>query len=236
MLPSENNNDAVYYKSIKALFQGGEYDRCLNLLHNFKSKYPRSGFLDKTTTTKAIIRYYQNNYRAAIAAAKTEGDYQDCRKQIVIGMSYLKLNMIDSAKIVICQGDLAFDDSFSDYENCRRNIKQLCNKVAEAGSLSYKSPVSAVLLSTVIPGMGKIYCGRTTDGLYSLLLIGLSGWQAYDGFDKDGSKSTKGWIFASLGSVFYLGNIYGYVVSAKIYNRRIYKDFLKGVEIEISLP
>jgi hypothetical protein len=57
-------------------------------------------------------------------------------------------------------------------------------------------------------------------------------WQAYDGFDDDGSSSAKGWIYGSIGSVFYLGNIYGSAAGAKIYNNQHEKDFLKQINIE----
>lgn len=234
--PTKNINDSIYYKSTKALFRGGDYDQSLYLMQNFRLKYPQSEYLNKATIGQAIIRYHQKNYHKAIASARKITARQSCRKQIIIGLSYLKLNKIDSAKFAIYHGDSSPDNSLPDYENCRENIKLLFDKITMAKSLPYKSPAKAGLLSAVIPGTGKIYCGRTSDGLYSLLLIGLSGWQAYDGFDSDGSKSTKGWIFATLSSVLYLGNIYGSVVSAKIYNRRQYNDFLKGIEIEISLP
>ena len=90
---------------------------------------------------------------------------------------------------------------------------------AESGcKLPYKSRLLAGLFSTVIPGAGKIYCGRFLDGIQSLSLVAFTGWQAYDGFHKDGMGSIKGWVFGIMGGIFYLGNIYGSTVAADIRN------------------
>ncbi len=85
--------------------------------------------------------------------------------------------------------------------------------------LPHKSPFFGGALSAIVPGLGRIYAKRTFDGLYSLVTIGLAGWQAYDGFHKGGVASFKGWVFGILGSVLYIGNIYGSAISVQIFNR-----------------
>lgn len=76
----------------------------------------------------------------------------------------------------------------------------------------------ARLLSTIVPGSGKIYAGEWQDGLLSMVSIGLMGWQAQRGFEKRGAKSVYGWINASMGFTFYLGNIYGAGRSVRVKN------------------
>jgi hypothetical protein len=46
-------------------------------------------------------------------------------------------------------------------------------------------------------------------------------WQAYRGFSKSGKNSVYGWVFASLATGFYIGNIFGSHKSAKKYNKKI---------------
>jgi hypothetical protein len=75
--------------------------------------------------------------------------------------------------------------------------------------------------------MGKVYSGRWKDGLVSLLFVGATGFQAYRGFSQKGSESIYGWIMGSLSVGFYIGNIFGSVKAAKIYNtnqNRIYSE------------
>lgn len=88
----------------------------------------------------------------------------------------------------------------------------------ESASIKHKSPFLAGTFSTLIPGMGKVYSGRWKDGLIAFLFVGATGFQAYRGFDKKGVKSVYGWIMGSISVGFYIGNIYGSVRTAKIYN------------------
>lgn len=99
--------------------------------------------------------------------------------------------------------------------------------------LAHRSPLVAGFLSAVIPGLGRFYSHRAIDGIYSFFTIGLAGWQAYDGFHKDGFSSFKGWAFGILGSILYVGNIYGSAVSVQIYNVRIRQNLYDEVRLII---
>lgn len=90
--------------------------------------------------------------------------------------------------------------------------------VEEGVNLKHKSPALAVTFSTLLPGSGKIYTGLWKDGLFSLLSIGVTSWQAYKGFKTDGIKSTYGWFFVGISTIVYSYNIYGTHKSAKLYN------------------
>jgi len=107
---------------------------------------------------------------------------------------------------------------------------------AEQGQrLPHKSPFLAGVLSGLIPGMGKIYAGRTSDGLFSLFTIALTGWQAYEGFHKDGIRSMKGWIYGSLGAFFYVGNIYGSIAAVRIFNEQSENQLLQRIGMTVNV-
>jgi hypothetical protein len=93
----------------------------------------------------------------------------------------------------------------------------------------YLSPFLAATLSTVIPGSGKIYAKRWKDGLSSLLFVGLTGFQAYRGFNKNGTESVYGWIMGGLSFGFYISNIYGSQKAAKQYNIRLNEEYKKSL-------
>jgi TM2 domain-containing membrane protein YozV len=93
----------------------------------------------------------------------------------------------------------------------------------------YKSPALAGILSTVIPGSGKMYVGEWGDGITALVATGLFAFLAYDNFRAD--HTTRAWIFTGLGAYFYAGNIYGSVGSAQIFNARIDFDFSYGLNL-----
>ncbi len=93
----------------------------------------------------------------------------------------------------------------------------------------YKSPALAGILSTIIPGSGKIYTEEYGDGIVAFLTTGLLTFLAYDNFRAN--HNTRGWIFISLAGLFYAGNIYGSIASAQIYNARIAFEFKDGINL-----
>jgi TM2 domain-containing membrane protein YozV len=94
---------------------------------------------------------------------------------------------------------------------------------------NYKSPALAGILSAVIPGSGKMYVGEWGDGITGLLITGLFAFLAYDNFKAD--HTTRAWIFTGIGAFFYVGNIYGSIASAQIFNAKIDFDFSNGLKL-----
>jgi tetratricopeptide (TPR) repeat protein len=98
------------------------------------------------------------------------------------------------------------------------NSRDIFFLLEKGENLPKKNRFLSGMFSAVIPGSGKYYCARPMDGFHSFVTTGITTWQAYEGFKEDGLHSVKGWIFGVLGGLFYLGNIYGSVVAADIYN------------------
>lgn len=93
--------------------------------------------------------------------------------------------------------------------------------VKRSSSLPYKNPNLALAMSVVIPGTGKIYAGQWKDGLFSLLFTGMSAWQSYRAFHKEGVKSAFGWFYGGVSLGFYLGNLYGSYKAVSKYNHQL---------------
>ncbi len=89
----------------------------------------------------------------------------------------------------------------------------------QANSIRFKSTFIAGSFSAIIPGTGKFYTKNWADGVFSMLFVAGSAWQAYRGFHENGSKSAYGWTFASISTSFYIGNIFGSVKAARKYNK-----------------
>lgn len=98
------------------------------------------------------------------------------------------------------------------------NYSKIVQKVE---SSKFKSPVLASILSSVIPGAGRVYAKDPKDALISILFIATSGYQAYRRFNQKGIKSVGGWIFAGISLGFHIGNIHGSNKSAKFYNQQL---------------
>ncbi|MFW6019162.1 MAG: hypothetical protein ACOCPM_01150 [Bacteroidales bacterium] len=113
------------------------------------------------------------------------------------------------------------------YSSSYERLLQLNN---QALNMKYKKPWLSLGLSAIIPGMGKVYSGYWKDGLVSLLFVGLSGWQAYRGFDQNGMKSAYGWIYSGISFGFYLGNLYGSGKAANKFNDKQNRKIFDQVE------
>ena len=93
-----------------------------------------------------------------------------------------------------------------------------------------KSPTVAALMSSVIPGSGRLYTGDWQNAIISFLFVGINGWQSYRSFNRSGIQSAGGWIFGAIGLGFYTGNIYGSALSAKRKNKQKRDEFKHKVE------
>lgn len=107
------------------------------------------------------------------------------------------------------------------------NLRRIAH---EAATMKMKKPGIAFGLSLAVPGLGKVYSGQWKDGLFSFLFTTAAMYQAYRGFHKNGSKSAYGWIYAGLGTGFYLGNLYGSIKSVHKYNNAKKHDIYHRTE------
>ncbi|HCY74804.1 MAG TPA: hypothetical protein DHV28_02700 [Ignavibacteriales bacterium] len=107
--------------------------------------------------------------------------------------------------------------------------KTLSNFYDRKTNPSYKSGIIAGILSTIIPGAGKIYTKDYSDGITAFLLTGLFTYLAYTNFEHNHSE--RAWIFTAAGVGFYTGNIYGSIASAQIFNAKINFEFDEGVKL-----
>ncbi|HZW39677.1 MAG TPA: hypothetical protein VFF33_10275 [Ignavibacteriaceae bacterium] len=95
-----------------------------------------------------------------------------------------------------------------------------------------KSSTLAAIMSAIIPGAGKIYTNRISDGITSLIATSLLGYLTYTNYKADHKART--YIFAGLTGFFYAGNIYGSFLSAKVYNQKISEDFNLNLNIYLE--
>lgn len=79
-----------------------------------------------------------------------------------------------------------------------------------------KSPLLAGFMSGIVPGSGKIYAGKTGEGIASMITttgLGLITWENYH---KLGLNNFKTIFFGAILAATYISNIYGSVISVKI--------------------
>lgn len=102
--------------------------------------------------------------------------------------------------------------------------------VAHRDELKFKSRALAVGMSALLPGSGKAYAGSWQDGLVSLIFVGGAAFSAYRGFSQEGVNSAYGWIFGTISTGFYLGNLLGSAKAVKRYNNSVLDHYHADVE------
>ena len=209
---------------------GGQPDRAVQFLETLLQTQPNSNLARyELGATYFLTERYDESIRSLQESQDLfQGGEYRWKSQILIGMNKLMQKRWEDAIQHFNQFNLSgMPESVGQRASVYRGY-------AEGGrDLPSKNPLLAGLLSTALPGSGRLYVGRPNDALITVFLLGVLGWGAYDGFSENGISSRKGWTLGTIGGIFYLGNIYGSVVAAQTYNRRAEAAFLGTIPLEI---
>ncbi len=201
--------DSVFFKIALCYRFAERYKKSIGYFQRIVKEYSRSDLMDEAYFEMGLNYSFVDSFKQSNEILKTHflnDSLKNIDKKVkqLIALNYIQQKEWDSAREVLHTTDILQG--------------QLLTFIETGQNLPRKNPFVSGAFSAVIPGAGKFYCNRPTDGFYSLFTVGITGWQAYEGFKADGIHSVKGWIFGVVGGVFYLGNIYGSVVAADIYN------------------
>lgn len=106
------------------------------------------------------------------------------------------------------------------------------------GLRSYKpkSPFLAGVYSAVLPGAGKFYAGKKRQGIAAFLPVISLAAVAFEAYRKGGVRSARFIGFGSLFTVFYVGNIWGSVLSVKIKEKEFYRAYDNKILFDLHIP
>lgn len=119
------------------------------------------------------------------------------------------------------------------YLECLSKLSEYTN---EALQHSDKSLAVAGILSGILPGSGKVYAGEKGAGISSFLILAGLGGVAVEHILKTGLTSWNSLLLTGLFGTFYVGNIYGSLISIKTYRERFYEGFDQAVLATVLLP
>jgi tetratricopeptide (TPR) repeat protein len=113
--------------------------------------------------------------------------------------------------------ELSVDAAVAGYN--RAGLDDVAAGVEKLTSLPRRSPAAAMLMSSIVPGSGEIYAGRTLTGLLSLLVTGSAAAGTYLAARSD-DWVTATIVFSVLFLRFYNGSRYNATDFAGEFNRR----------------
>lgn len=96
-----------------------------------------------------------------------------------------------------------------------RLVDPLIPETGNPSGPSDRSPVTAALLSALVPGAGRIYAGRWLEGLLGFSACAYSAYLAHSSSGRD--HPVRSGIFLSVTALLYGGEIYGAYRTAKYY-------------------
>ena len=225
--------ERIHYKIALCYRLGGKSEKAIQAFETLLQLYPHSELSSDAHYQIAVSYFLANQFLQSVkyldAVLPRIADVQHrAESQELKGLSYLMQKKW-------LEADVVFEGlRQSDVAEVRKRATLYHNYAIQGTQLPNRSPFLAGILSTIIPGSGRLYTGRIGDALTSLLAVGLTSWQAYDGFRRDGFSSTKGWTLGALSGVFYVGNIYGSAISASVHNRHVEDEFLGTLSIKLS--
>ena len=225
-------SEKIRYKIAICYRFAGQTEQAIQNFHRLLRTHPEGRFISRAYYQIGATYFLTDQFgQAALFLQETlpriTDTPQHAEAEQLIGLSYLMQKQWSEAGEV-------FKTLQGSEVNSVSQKAIVYHNYAEAGAdLPTRSPFLAGILSTIVPGSGRLYTGKLGDAFTSLFLVGITGWQAYDGFQRDGLSSAKGWALGTLSGIFYVGNIYGSVISARLHNRHVADEFLSTLSIEL---
>lgn len=211
------NRDTVRFKFAECFLRIGRFREAAD---NFKSLFYNSSLKDESRLAFLESLFRTNDLIYFRSTVKQES-YITGKYLLEIDRLYFITHLMDNS---ILPDTNIFFSAFPDSN--KNEIKKFYQRKKYP---DYKNPVTAALLSSIIPGLGKIYIGEVSDGLTSLIATGVLTFLAVNNFKQN--HNFRGWLFTGLAAFSYAGNIYGSAASAQIFNAGIKFNFDNDVKI-----
>ncbi|MCX7797147.1 MAG: hypothetical protein N2249_00810 [Melioribacter sp.] len=211
----QNQNDTAYFKYAESFLRIGRFEEAAE---NFKSLFFNSSLEDEAKLeffkahfliglNSKNFSYFRNLFSKEVYS--TTKYYKEIKRLTLISHFFDNSALPDTNEFFS-----TFDDS---------NYVSIKNFYLIKKSPKYKNPNKAGILSAILPGLGKIYSGKISDGITSFITTCLFTFFSIDNFKHN--HHFRGWLFAGLSAITYAGNIYGSIASTHIYNARLKNDF-----------
>lgn len=184
--------------------------------------------------------YNLSVYRRLVIATKL--NHQNTISNLIPKLDYTKpeakiyANLIKKANTALYQTDI-IDDTINNNSNLNDTTTNILNKCIEKRNFfKPKSALVAGALSAIVPGLGKIYNKKAGEFLGTLLPIGAMFFLCKEAYKNDGVKSVPFIGLTSIATVFYLGNIYGSIMSVKASNNNFYNKSNNEILVSLDVP
>lgn len=229
---------ATLYKDSINFFLGQAY------YNDNKPELARKHFME---VSEQPFFYYKARYQAGIIDAERDRIDSSITNFSAIGLStnedLNELRSFELAGMALLKKQYGAFDSIRQASQFKNPVivsefENLKSYYIIDKKIKRKSAFVAGALSTIIPGLGKVYVGNNAQGLASFLTCGLMGAITAENYIHLGIKHPQTIFFAGMFTLFYVGNIWGSAVSVQVV--KIEKQFenkhniLVGIKLPVS--
>ena len=151
----------------------GHLEKSIGYLQKIIDDYPKSSYRIRSQFEISHVYTKKSQFNKSISyithfLPELLSDHDRIEATQLIGLNYLYLRKWKDADQLFS----SLSSGISGKET--QQLVQLKNIALEGTQLPYKSKLTAGLLSTFVPGLGKVYARRRGDGIYTFLLFGLT--------------------------------------------------------------
>lgn len=231
LFPNEENSDFVQFHLAASYQNAGRLASAIQAYQYLIDTYPHSRLMQRAQSNIAQCQLLQGDKGLAFRSLQQFlSEYPESnlapRAQFMIATVHMEGRDWEKASRTWEQITIKYSDTpFAEMS------ERLMRMVTSGTLMPRRSPTFGGVLSAVIPGLGQAYSGRVSDGIQSLLVVGVIG--AGTAYYADREKYRVAIPVGLLGLFFYAGNVYGGIQAAKTFNRQQEDNFLDGLRTEI---
>ena len=218
LYPGTTQADFIQLHIAAAYQNMGKLDAAITAYQLLIQKYPQSRFIERAQSNIAQCQLLNGNQAASITSLRQFlSDYPESelapQAQFIIGTIYMDQKDWTAAAREWQQVQTKYSQTpFAEMSD------QLIRIARQAKSLPRRSPSTAGLLSTFLPGLGQIYSGRYASGVYSLLAVGVTAAGTAHYIDQE--RYEVAIPVGIIGLFFYISGIYDSLQYAKAFNHQ----------------
>lgn len=149
-------------------------------------------------------------------------DFQRCGYDLLLG----DLDAYQQRKQVLSQNYYPFAEE-------EKNLEKYHTVLARSNK---KSPFVAGALSALVPGLGKVYSGKIYGGVAAFIFVTAFAGMTVETYYRLGPKDVQPYIFGSLATLFYTGNILGSIYSVGIKKQEVRNEVHRSIVVDLHIP
>lgn len=188
--------------------------------------YPKSGFF------AAYNLAYLGRYSEARETLARLTFDDELKRSLV----FLELGGIDMLEGKLEEGRARLETIKPDIAILNQQVTALQQIGKASKTHRKKSALIAGVMSGIIPGSGKIYAGKTGEGIASMIATTGFGFVAWENYRKLGIDNLKTLFFGGIFAASYVSNIYGSVISVKVTEQNYTDAIHNQILFQLHIP